>query len=331
MICRGVIPASSPMTPSTQATLVEHLLAHPNDDDAWAVYGDLLSAEGDPRGEIIALSLSVEPDAEAHVAHLIKKHEPLWLEERARRARREYEYGFLREFVCAGSRSRAGLPMLYTLLRSSAARFLRTLKLGFDNVSFRSIVDQIAAHPPRGLRSLSIEVFSDIAPDDDPHPLLSSLPHLQSLFLDTSDGTLALSHDKLETLWVMEHSPCFDQQLGQAVLPKLTSLEIASMTDAPFEVRTFAPMLQHARSLEKLIIHNLTDVAALIDALLSANMLCRLKELDIAHGDLDDKGAQLLLDNPNRARQVAYINITGNNVSDEMFVTLAQASIRVMG
>lgn len=39
----------------SEVELERHLRAHPEDESAWLVYGDLLSAQGDPRGELIAL------------------------------------------------------------------------------------------------------------------------------------------------------------------------------------------------------------------------------------------------------------------------------------
>ncbi len=44
----------------SEAELEQHLRAHPEDEAAWLIYGDLLSAQGDPRGELIALEHEVQ-------------------------------------------------------------------------------------------------------------------------------------------------------------------------------------------------------------------------------------------------------------------------------
>ena len=85
-LARALPRAEPPRPPSSRAQTSEaELLAaiyeHPEDDGARAVYADVLTERGDPRGELITLQLAREPSAAAQkrIQALLKAHQQEWI------------------------------------------------------------------------------------------------------------------------------------------------------------------------------------------------------------------------------------------------------------
>ena len=89
--------------PAEAGKLLAEILAHPDDDQARLVYADFLTQNGDPRGELITVQLSL-PDAKgarksqlaAREKELIKKHGRTWAKEAMQDAK---EHEIRRGFV----------------------------------------------------------------------------------------------------------------------------------------------------------------------------------------------------------------------------------------
>lgn len=65
----------------SEQTLLDAIVAHPDDDEPRLVYADLLESRGDPRGEFIQLQCRAErtPEIEARLAELEHAHAKAWL------------------------------------------------------------------------------------------------------------------------------------------------------------------------------------------------------------------------------------------------------------
>lgn len=114
----------------------------PTDED-WEVYGDLLQERGDPRGELVALSLASDRTAddvehaklERRLATLSRRIDPD-LHERARRAPSffdlAWDHGFVARARVVEPWNRSDAPVaswLSELLASPAGRFVRELSI----------------------------------------------------------------------------------------------------------------------------------------------------------------------------------------------------------
>jgi len=138
------------------AALEARIAADPDDDAAYAVYGDLLQGRGDPRGELIALMLAREAElargvGRSPVATAITKrmhrHAAAWrgklsvLPEHALVWRR----GFFHRVMLRG----ADVATIGEILAHPSGRFVRELAVTCDEVddAYR-VIDAIAEHEP---------------------------------------------------------------------------------------------------------------------------------------------------------------------------------------
>ncbi len=153
--------------PALAAAIAEHL----EDADAWAVYGDWLVEQGDPRGELVAIQL-----AGGTGEHLIARYREHFLgtldedpdDERERPAL-TWRNGFLQSADIID----ADLDVLLAL---ESARFLETLVVrAWKDIS----VMTHHARLPETLRSLTFEQRGPARVDLD--VLLGAVPHLTAL------------------------------------------------------------------------------------------------------------------------------------------------------
>ena len=204
--------------------LEQAIFADPDNPDAWAVYGDWLSVQGDPRGEIIALQLARDKDGdrpsgpgfEGEINDLLIQRLD-WLRDEAVAAIYgdqdvcdvEWRYGFLWSAYFRPDRASFGLldRAFGALLQSSASRFLYEIILSgmksrreFDALHARGVMPSV--------RRLRILHTSDTDPPLTPrsnNPFLAELnehyPNLELLTLEGRKVDLPrLSHDNLKTL-----------------------------------------------------------------------------------------------------------------------------------
>ena len=168
---------SEPLDPAvdaeTRRTLLDACYRDPADDLAREVYADYLMLRGDPRGELIALSLAGrDPD---RVAHLIATHAHKWLGPLKRQLHDiEFERGFP-----ARARVDGWSTAMHALLRDTpAASTLRRLTI--ERVTSADL-DGLAADPAIAARVTALrtrdvpitEMLARLAAD--PFPALASL------------------------------------------------------------------------------------------------------------------------------------------------------------
>ena len=173
-------------------TEVEALLARledePDDVGAYLVLADALMVAGDPRAELIQLSLGLELPAQrgadfdlwiaaARRRALIAKERNAILGRLANKnVSLDYRLGFLDAITARGPAAGASVA---AVLRAPEARLLRSITTRFEgrDGDAQTMLELAAALPvPRALRRLSLEVDRAHAPDNpaDEH----SLPHI---------------------------------------------------------------------------------------------------------------------------------------------------------
>ncbi|HVH97514.1 MAG TPA: TIGR02996 domain-containing protein [Enhygromyxa sp.] len=108
---------STTTKPVSEAQLLADIYANPEDDTPRAVYADLLSSRGDPRGELIALQLLAKlgkPQRD-RIKQLLRDHQIAWLGELADVALAldlRYERGFPAAITLDGGASQAAIERL---------------------------------------------------------------------------------------------------------------------------------------------------------------------------------------------------------------------------
>lgn len=128
--------------------LERELFEQPDDLGAWAVYGDWLAAQGDPRGELIQLELAIEagvsltPELRRRYAALMVEERPRWVgpellamldePDASRSSCIEWRRGHLLRARVLGAGSQSAAERLRALLASPTVMMLRRLEVSLD-------------------------------------------------------------------------------------------------------------------------------------------------------------------------------------------------------
>ncbi len=267
------------------AELEAVIAANPDDVGAWAVYGDWLAQQGDPRGELVALQLSAETsrnssarreaardylaDHGPELLHPLGKYFPS-----AGTGSLEWRRGFVRTLALG---DRSDLPrLLGEVLVHPAFAFVESIALAeHDCTVATAAVEILAAYAPRTLRELSLAgQFEDLG------PLLAALPPLRAMML--SGGRHAPSQAALRAL----------------VAAPWPSLERLRLDVAQFQsFATLAPLFER-RDLPNLMRIALKDcrfVDEALAAIVASPFAPQLQVLDFGGADLTRAHGELLL------------------------------------
>lgn len=263
-----------PVTSEPHA-LEQLLLEDPDDVLSWMVYGDYLLAQGDPRGELLALELSAayDPANEARIAALTQAQVEA-IQPHARSMDLEWRYGF----VIAAEESSLEFPTevdrLAEFLAQPQTRLLSRLKLGFERwldpvleqSDDPSVLDLVAE---LGNRDETIRTLA-----------LLDLRRLRSLNFAYSAAGQALA-------WM----------LAALELPHLRELDLryCALGDAGPEALASNKSLARLKVLSLQVNGIGSDGAA---ALASAHHLVALEQLDLRGNQLHRIGAQALAGSP---------------------------------
>ncbi len=219
-----------------------------DDVDLWEVYGDELQEQGDPRGEMIAWSVSLARTPSGATAAAIRKwlvahstwaipisqerieavREPV---KRHNVARVDLSMGHARhvELAIQGSDDAVRTWWTERLTQAVADPLLQFLPSAHVHVLYEGAA-AVAFHTVRWpLRSLT--VWADDCPLPSPAALATACPELERLSIDGwVESTTALAHPQLQRIaWTLGHihDEPDDEALAwllQATLPKLTEL-----------------------------------------------------------------------------------------------------------
>ena len=356
-----VKPEDTGPKPKSNKELEAAILRAPDVADGYLVYGDWLQAEGDPRGEFIALqhALSQAKGAEAtalkkKVATLLKKHQDLLLGTSlatmlgGKTLTLEWQLGFIRSarVAAAGYDEDPEFEIdetLAMLLAHPSARFLQELTLGLADSEgeneYGDLIRLIAKSAPKTVRKVFIGDF--VFPDDteiswthvgNVAPLYKALPQLRSLHLrggEVSLGKMDLPELREFTLESGGLDRGSVKSIAAANWPKLERMEVwfgSENYGAGGEVKHLQPILDATGlpELRHLGLCNAEFTNELVAVLPKSKVLKQLETLDLSRGTLTDSGAEVLLANAAAFKHLKCLDVTRNLLSTKAAKSLAK-------
>lgn len=335
--------------------LRQRVFDHPDDRDAYSVYADYLLQQGDPRGELIQLSLAEEDASltgDARTAlqtkqvALIQAHRdewlgtlgPLLLDQPAPKHSWDLgnEYRFERGFLHTLKLPELNEAVAVALRDSPAAGELSRLYvrgedydgLGYAELAKVSVLSQLR--------------FFQLGDDGDQchtsgegaAAVVATMPRLEELHLYVHNAeTEALFLMALPNLreLTIHHSYQYPvhRLATNTSLTNLTSIsfwphalepgdEEAYLTVEDVEALVASPNLPNLRSLE-LRLCSMGDEG--IRLICESDLLDRLEVLDLTYGEVTDEGAQLLASTPATAT-LRRLSLSGNSLTSEGIAVL---------
>jgi Protein of unknown function (DUF3553) len=295
-------PKPQVATDATTLAVLAELEARPDDADVLAIVADQLMAQGDPRGELIAVQRSLakidrrlpsrdrddDDDDDTHAAaatadRLAKRFEELSTQlavgELDKGDRAIWGIGFVRRLELV-NKSATRLAELVPLWNHPSLRIVTELKLAFRAAGDASAMEVLAGAIRPTLRRLEIGHNPEWVLEP-LQPLLDALPQLRAVRLD---GRLRerLAHPAIESVALGSAARLGDLAVSLTAitgdgLPALRELAIESF-----------PALDGAPDDRR------DDLDAIVLQLAAQGVLERLERLAIAGGRLSDRGIAAL-------------------------------------
>jgi len=235
------------------------IFADPGDLDAWAVYGDWLQEEGDPRGELISLEVEAQrgngsPATQKRIDEIYAEHKNGWLGKKLVEAIEmqvdgeevleiEWKFGFFHKLTVRGNYDYGGemspAEMFRELLKLESFRFVEEIEFGCIDLEGETDFDEVMLPLSKVGKLPSIRRLTVGEYDYEDQEitwvkvgncgrLWPVLPNLQ--YFKTRGGGISLGkleHDKLEELVLETAGLPKDavKSLAAAKLPSLTELD----------------------------------------------------------------------------------------------------------
>jgi uncharacterized protein (TIGR02996 family) len=357
---------------SRNAQLEQAIFDDPGDQKAWSVYADWLQGQGDPWGERLSLGLAHANAKGAEKAKLKKAIDKLDEEQREyflgksfaklmkaddfdQVAKLEWEYGFIvgarvaaPEYEWSGT---APDTILRALVKSPAARFLRSLAIGlidFDYpIDVTKGVDAISKAGTLGaMRELFVGDFEYPEEQEiswveagDVDQALLVMPNLRVLHV--RGGGIGLGktfeHDKLESVWLETGGlpAAAVKAVGKARLPNLRKMDVWFGRDeygGDGDIKMLQPLFtgKGVPKLEHLALKNSEFENDIAKALARSPLLAQLKVVDLSMGTLSDEGGQAILDAADSFKHLERLDLDHNYLSDDMAKKLKKALGKVV-
>ena len=325
------------------------LLEQPHDADAWAVYGDWLLAQGDPRGPWLELGgprCPAQVDDDSWLGGLA----PYLCDPSARELLEpRWQHGHIVEARVSASRRYMARPeaweLLAALLDSPASAYLERLWVGTDSryqgwgASMEENLDALASFGERpALRELTVRATHDyydistimIGPLD---RVLAVAPRLRSLEVrGAAIGLEELRHPTLERVVIQTGGlpGVTAQALARAQLPAATHLSIyygSSEYGCEASLADVRPLMTnpHLPALEHLGLCNAEFQDELVPLLAASPLLPRLRSLDLSLGTMGEAGARALIDAAPAFAGLECVDVSSNCLSEAMVARLRRA------
>ena len=319
----------------------------PDVADAYLVYGDWLTTQGDPLGELVAVQarLSDKPRDGTLLAkqrELLDRHSSAWLGLLAGEEGfdAEWRWGFI-EVVELGSDEACALDpvdALRALFRLPTARFLRELTLGDfgDNpeLDLEEAVKALAkSPPPPTLRRLVFEgKRAKLATIElgDIGPMLAKLRQLEDLSIKA--GVVSLGKIDLPELTrfklMTRATKAIVKQVATARWPKLNSLVLGfGKTAGGATAADLRPIFDGPGlpELTNLGLRGLPFADNIVAMLPSSKILPQLRSLDLSKGRLSNGDAQALVDMKKALARIEDLDLSGNVLSKGAVAALTKA------
>ncbi|MFV8754878.1 WGR domain-containing protein [Nannocystaceae bacterium ST9] len=352
--------------------LEQAIFDEPGNRQAWAVYADWLQGQGDPWGERLSLALTYNQAKGPDKTKIKKAIDKLDEDQREyflsksfaklmkaddfeQVAKLEWEYGFIvgarvaaPEFEWSGT---SPDTILRALVKSPAARFLRSLTIGlidFDYpVDVSKGVDAICKAGTLGaMRDLFVGDFE--YPDEQEiswveagsvENALLVMPNLRSLHV--RGGGIGLGktfeHDKLETLLIETGGlpAAAVKALGKCRLPNLRKMEVwfgREEYGGNGTIKMLEPMFS-GEGLPKLVhlgLMNSEFENEIAKKLARSPLLAQVKTVDLSMGTLHDVGGKAILDAADSFKHLEQLNLDHNYLSETMAKALKKALGKVV-
>ncbi|NUO54843.1 MAG: WGR domain-containing protein [Polyangiaceae bacterium] len=319
----------APPAAKTNPELEAAILANPDDVHAYEVYGDWLQANGDLRGELVAIQVALSKAHDAGLSgranELLSNNEELFYGDIAEQVRGSvnvtWRYGFFDKVrISMGYDDADGGAdiddIVSAVLTHPSGRFLRELTVGMfdyegENHYPRIIKVLQKAGPKPTLRRLFLGDFEypeeteiSWANVGDIGKLWALYPNLESLELQGAEIELGkISAPKLKSMILRTGGlPAGAlKSLAAATFPSLESLEVWTGSDSyggDSTITHLSPLLT-GKSFPKLThlgVVNCGYVGEAVSALAKSKILGQLKSLDLSKGTLIDDETDPLLD-----------------------------------
>ncbi len=238
----------------------------PRDDEAWLVLGDWLAAEGDPRAELIALSVAgrdlkrQRAILNENIAALVKNRPNSVYPKKAlenNSLKIDFQRGFIREARIYAKTSTSVGALVRAVLALPSARFMYSLRVTCAGANHRRMIydraytlaSVFAEHPPLAMRALVYDISTGM-PLQDMASFIHHCPNLEYVYLagvlPDFDG---LRHDALTqlTLKVGSLGSKGESDLANAKLPRLTAFTLKHPRRAEVDTSAVARFLsRHA-------------------------------------------------------------------------------------
>lgn len=336
------------------------ILRDPDDFAAYAVYGDWLAEQGDPRGELVTTQLAAEqtndPEMQRAALRVFAKHRDYFVGELGSMIATDaftWRAGFIHRAVLShdrlliedGARVASSLAeVVGKLLAHPSARFLMDVVIRTNDRdvwnrtigSQKEIVDRIAAARPLVLRRLQLGDLSyGIANIGRLHHVWPALAPLHELVIEgeVTLGALVLPELRSFSLSPMPFRKKLARELVEAHTPKLHTLRIDLSNMHDHVVRDLVTLIHRddMPALAHLALPAYRHAEQLLDELARAPLLARLQTLDLRRGQITDRGLRPMLANVAAFRHLARIDLSETAITPKTLARLRHLLPNVIG
>jgi uncharacterized protein (TIGR02996 family) len=336
------------------------ILRDPDDLAAYAVYGDWLAEQGDPRGELIATQIAAnqtnDPEMQRAALRVFAKHRDYFVGKLGSMIATDsftWRAGFIHRAVLSpdrlliedGARVASSLgEVVAALIAHPSGRFLTELVVRTNNrdlwsnpiSSQKDVVDAIAAARPLVLRRLQLgDVeygFANIGRLDQTWPALAPV-HELVLQGDFSLGDVVLPELRTLDIWPNPFRKKLARELVEAQWPALRTLSLHLGYCFDHVVRDLVALI-HRTDMPALVDLRLLafrHAQTLIEQLSRAPLLARLETLDLRHGSISDHGVRPILANAGAFAHLSRLDLSDTAITAKMFARLRHLLPNVVG
>ena len=327
--------------------LEARLVAQP-EIETYLVYGDWLSEQGDPRGELVAVQARLlanpgDPELRAREAALLAAN-PEWLCDLASLPSNEFAVqwfcGFLEHARILRPEARAttlsALAVLDRLLALPAASLLRGLSVSLErsgSIEFAPYLRLLADRKPQGLRALELSCPPWAPSSFFGFTMLSPhVPHLRRLAIETSDSP-RLHTIQVQTLRALELecTGMFEGDYRALLEPRWQSLESLVIT-VNDEFEEHAATIDDVRlllggrfpALRHLGLIGVPHGHELVEALVASLVLPQLETLDVSWSNIDLGAIDELERHVAAFAHLAHLDLTHTMIPTNHGIALAR-------
>lgn len=358
--CTGRLLLVRVHVPVLNEALEAAILRDPDDLEAYAVYGDWLAEQGDPRGELVATQLAAEqtsdPEMRRAALRVFSKHRDYFIGKLGSMIAADsftWRAGFIQRAVLSpdrlliedGARVASSLgEVVAALLAHPSGRFLTELVVRTNNHdlwnnatgSQKDIVEAIAAARPFVLRQLQLGDaaygWANIGRLEAAWPALAPL-HTLVLQGQFSLGAVTLPALRTLDLWPNPFRKKLAREILEAAWPDLRTLSLHLGHCHDHVVRELVALIHRTDmpALVDLRLPAFRHAQTLIEQLARAPVLARLQSLDLRHGSISDHGVRPILANTDAFAHLTRLDLSDTAITPKMFARLRHALPNVVG